>query len=145
MIVTPNEMLAGFKAGGAANKKVGRDAFLYIGAVQGKRTGQCSSCFLWVKGHDRCLIHSANEKIEADASCGLYVQGIPQRSGDSMYQMTPKESGLVRRQVRCENCKYAKNGATVCGLYVTLNNEVPEMFALDEKIEPQGCCNAQMP
>jgi hypothetical protein len=59
--------------------------------------------------------------------------------------MTPKESGLVRRQVRCENCKYAKNGATVCGLYVTLNNEVPEMFALDEKIEPQGCCNAQMP
>jgi hypothetical protein len=29
-----------------------------------------------------------------------------------------------------------------CGLYVSLNNEVPEFFQLDERIEPHGCCNA---
>lgn len=141
-----NELLEGFKRGGAANKKIGRDAFLYIDDKRGRRTGQCSSCSLWGKDSETCVIHAPSVTILADDSCGFYLWGPP-GSAHLTFEgyVTPKESGLVRRQVRCENCKFAKNGATVCGLYVTLNNEVPEAFALDEKIEPRGCCNAQMP
>jgi len=94
---------------------------------------------------DRCIIHGADDEIKGSASCGLYVQGTPGRGGEPMGLVTPKGSGLVRRQVRCENCRFAKNGAEVCGLYVTMNNELPELYELDERIHPQGCCNAQMP
>ena len=133
------------KAKGAVSRKVGRDAFLCVGPKHGKTTGQCKACFLWIAGRDRCIIHGANDEIKGGASCGLYVQGTPGRGGEPMGLVTPKGSGLVRRQVRCENCRFAKNGAEVCGLYVTMNNELPELYELDERIHPQGCCNAQLP
>ena len=50
----------------------------------------------------------------------------------------------VSRQVRCENCRFGRDGAEVCGLYETLNSLMPETFHLDVEIEPQGCCNAQL-
>jgi hypothetical protein len=133
------------RGGAVHDRKIKRDAFLYIGPEQGGATGQCRSCYLWIESRDRCLIHAADKEIKGGASCGLYIQGSPRRSGEPLGLVTPEQSGLVRRQVRCENCRFAKNGATVCGMYVTLNNEVPELFELDERIEPQGCCNSQLP
>jgi hypothetical protein len=84
-------------------------------------------------------------KVNAAASCGLYVPGKPVSSGFAQPLVTPKESGLVERKVRCENCTFAVDGARICGLFSALNDSLPSMFDLDTKIEPQGCCNAQTP
>ena len=137
------DLKSGYKAG-AASAKVKRDAFLYIDG-KGPDTGQCSSCKLWVRDADVCLIHGLHIKIKGGASCGLYVKGKPASAGLAQALVTPEESGLVNRKVRCENCRFAHKGATVCGLYLVLNSEMPELFQLDGHIEPQGCCNAQMP
>src|SRR5260221_12823857 len=110
--------------GGAVNdRKIKRDAFLYIDG-KGPDTGQCSSCKLWVRNADVCLIHGLHVKIKGDASCGLYVRGKPASAGLAQVLVTPEESGLVTRKVRCENCRYASDGARVCSLYETLNERM---------------------
>jgi len=141
-MTTKDALKQGYAKGAGA--KVKRDAFLYIDG-KGADTGQCSSCKLWVKGADICLIHGMHIKIKGTASCGLYVPGKPVSSGLAQELVTPEESGLVERKVRCGNCRFSKNGATVCGLFWYVNDCMPEIFDLDIKIEPQGCCNAQMP
>jgi len=137
-----NALKQGYAKGAAA--KVKRDAFLYIDG-KGADTGQCSSCKLWVKGADVCIIHGMHVTIKGTASCGLYVPGKPVNAGLAQALVTPEESGLVERKVRCQNCRFAWSGATVCGLFQSLSERMPEIFDLDTKIEPQGCCNAQSP
>jgi hypothetical protein len=138
------ELKQGFAKGGRA--KIKRDAFLYIGPKERHKTGQCSSCFLWIKSREICEIHEPSIDIRGTDSCGFYIHGDPISSWSikALGLVTPEESGLVRRQTRCENCRFAQNGATVCGLFTMLNNCYSD-FDLDTKIEPQGCCNAQMP
>jgi hypothetical protein len=79
-------------------------------------------------------------------SCGLYVYGAPQPEGTkTLAIVTPTESGLVDREVRCENCKHLltrTDGAT-CAFFQYLNEEMPDLFDLDTEVEPKGCCNAQ--
>ena len=140
-MITKEDLKSGYKAGAGA--KVKRDAFLYTDG-KGPDTGQCSSCKLWVRNADVCLIHGLHVTIKAGASCGLYVHGKPVSAGLAQALVTPEESGLVTRKVRCENCRFALKGATVCGLYEDLNGR-RDHFDLDTEIEPQGCCNAQMP
>jgi hypothetical protein len=79
--------------------------------------------------------------MDGGFSCGLYVPGKPVNFPVKKY-VTPQESGLVDRQVRCENCKF---GGEECGLYKMLNKKMPEVFDLDTKIESKACCNAQTP
>lgn len=78
-------------------------------------------------------------------SCNLYIQGEPNRDKEGREKefLTAKQAGLVNRKVRCENCRSFKDG--ICMLYQTLNESNGEIFNLDEKVNPQGCCNAQMP
>jgi hypothetical protein len=128
--------------------KLTRSTFLYLAPRFAPKTrfAQCSTCRDWVTGDRRCVIHGPKVTVPGTASCGFYVWGVPKPKGTATSaKVTPEESGLVDREVRCENCTWGDNGATLCGLYRILNQKMPTMFDLDEKIDPHGCCNAQQP
>jgi hypothetical protein len=124
--------------------KLKRDIFLYMDpSGVTARFAQCSTCRDWVTGDRLCVIHGRRVRVPGSASCGLYVQGVPQPAGTpTLARVTPEESGLVNREVRCENCKWMDDGR-ICGLYDMLNRELPEVFDLDVEIDEHGCCNAQ--
>ena len=117
--------------------KIGRDAFLYFEG--GDDFAQCSSCAS--RNADTGVCSTLGVKVEPGSSCGVYVPGKYDGSQPAK-RMTSQEAGLVKRQVRCENCRYG--GADDCALYQHLNKELPGDFDLDTKIKPHGCCNANM-
>lgn len=119
---------------------IGRDAFLYLKPQKPENLfAQCGSCMMFTES--TCTIHGKDVKITKDMSCGLYVHGkpMPQEKGHEMKLVTPEESGLVKRQVRCENC-LSFDGKNKCTLYEILNKT--KQFKLDENVEPKACCNA---
>lgn len=123
--------------------KITRESFLYLEPKKGgDNFAQCSTCKLWTG--KTCLI-LGKTPVSGDMSCNFYVPGTPSKGsvGKELALLTPKEAGLVKRKVRCENCRSFKNG--VCLLYQTLNKANPDLFKLDEKVHPKGCCNAQEP
>lgn len=126
--------------------KLQRDIFIYLEPKEPKdQFAQCSTCRMWTgKDGNTCSI-LGKTKVTGDMSCDLYVNGkpSPDLKGKEIASMTPKEAGLVKRSVRCENCRSFKNG--ICMLYQTLNKSNPDLFSLNEKVNPRGCCNAQMP
>lgn len=129
-----------------SKSKITRESFVYL-EPRGDKTqfAQCSSCRMWTgKEGNTCSI-LGKTKVTGDMSCALYVHGNPSPGlkGKEVASYTPKEAGLVKRSVRCENCRSFKDG--ICMLYQTLNKSNPDIFQLDEKVNPQGCCNAQMP
>ena len=127
--------------------KINRSAFLYLDPTGGDvaRFAQCSTCRDWVRGDRLCVIHGRRVKVPGTASCGFYVQGVPQPPGTpTLARVTPQESGLVNREVRCENCKYMDT-ASHCGFFAKLNQALPEYFDLNPRIDSHGCCNAQTP
>lgn len=133
---------------GMKHDRLTRDCFLYLHpAPPVDRFAQCGSCKMWLV-NDLCAIHGSDVKVTAGMSCGLYINGDPitdPQPGDTKKIVTPIESGLVSREVRCENCKWGGPDVYVCGLFETLNAELPDEFKLDINIEPKGCCNAQQP
>jgi hypothetical protein len=124
--------------------KLGADAFLYLSPEQGiDDFAQCSECRDWIPGDNRCFIHGRHVEVLGTMSCGFYVYGEPLEPGDVPYAMvSPMESGLVNREVRCENCKHMNDDST-CGFFKTLNEKLPELFDIDINIDAKGCCNAQ--
>lgn len=124
--------------------KITRDAFLYLDPKAPKDAfAQCATCALYVAGAERCAILGPAQVVLPGDSCGLYVPGSPNPDLDTKALVTPEEAGLVHRQVRCENCVYLK--AEGCDLYWQLNKALPDVFDLDNDVDPQGCCNAQTP
>ncbi len=153
-------------------EKIDRSAFLFLEPGAGKPLiifAQCIDCRMFVgeeylaKNIDgsRCILHGSFVSVDGDDSCGLMVSwptpdGAPNvkvvkdHAGELNKMITgsvtPEESGLVSRQVRCENCFWPSNKeVTKCGLYETLNKLLPNDFALDPNITPHACCNAQTP
>lgn len=126
--------------------KLGRDAFLYLDPKDPEgRFAQCSTCRDWVTDDRRCVIHGPKVYVAGRMSCGLYVHGQPQPKGTpTKVIVTAEESGLVDRQVRCENCQWF-DVAGECGLYDLLNKRLKEFFDLDINVDAHGCCNAQQP
>ena len=127
--------------------KLGRDAFLYLDPRFAPKTrfAQCSTCRDWVTDDRRCVIHGPKITVRGTASCGLYVWGVPKPAGAATRALvTPEESGLVDREVRCENCTWFEDDGE-CGLYHLLNERLGETFDLDVKVDAHGCCNAQEP
>jgi len=124
------------------DERLKRDAFIYLHPNGDK---QCGTCRDWVvDGY--CHIHGSSVKVPATASCGLYVHGEPSTGAvPNWAAVTPEESGLVDRPVRCENCYWGGPEEYECELFHQLNRYMPEIFALDTAIEPKGCCNAQQP
>lgn len=129
-----------------ANKRVKRDAFIYLEAQEPKQQfAQCSTCVMWTgKEGNTCSI-LGKTKVTGDMSCGLYVHGKPSPSfiGKEEDIYTAEEVGLVNRKVRCENCRSFDKG--VCMLFKTLNESNSDIFDLEEKVDGYACCNAQMP
>jgi len=130
-----------------ATSKLGADAFLYLDPDGDEdEFAQCSSCRDWIKDDDLCVIHGPYLTVPGTASCGLYVCGEPQPAGtEAHFKVTPEESGLVDREVRCENCISGGPEAYTCKLFVLLNETLPEEFDIRTDIDPKGCCNAQRP
>jgi hypothetical protein len=125
-----------------SDRKVTRDAFLYLDPKAPKESfAQCSTCVLMMPGTTTCAIHGPDLDVKG-ASCGLYVHGTPTDDQPQQKLVTPEESGFVRREVRCENCRFFEEGDT-CALFVKLNDALPEIFDLETKVADQGCCNAQ--
>lgn len=123
-------------------EKIRRDAFGYM-EPKGHNPdfAQCGGdCRDFDKDAERCAILGPVFRVIAEASCIEYVEGAFQ-PGTLRNLCTPKEVGYVRRKVRCENCYFG--GAPRCELYRRLNETLPDLFDLDEKISPRGCCNAQ--
>jgi hypothetical protein len=129
--------------------KVNRAAFLYLDPVRpAANFAQCVRCRDWVRGDRKCVIHGPTVNVPGTASCGFFVDGPTQPPGTKTHAwVTPEESGLVNRDVRCENCKYYENedNESECGLFRMLNGWHHDMFELDEKVDKHGCCNAQTP
>ena len=125
--------------------KLGAETFLYLSPEQGvDEFAQCSTCRDWVTGDDKCYIHGRHVEVLGSMSCGLYVYGEPLAEGSTTFAMvSPMESGLVNRAVRCENCKHIEEYE--CGFFKTLNEKLPDLFDIDINIDPKGCCNAQEP
>lgn len=124
-------------------KKIQRDAFIYLEptyATTKETFAQCGSCALFNRDNSLCLIMDIG--VVAGGSCDFYLEG-PQRFDEAYALVTPFEAGYVERQVRCENCAYAMSGR--CGLYLQLNSMFPDIFDLDPRISPYGCCNANTP
>jgi hypothetical protein len=126
-------------------EKITRDAFLYLDP-QGPNTAefaQCETCVMFTG--DRCIIHGPDVEVDCDDSCGLYIHG-PKKLGDAPIKMvTPEESGLVDREVRCENCVYFDKTYSTCQLFEMLNRRFPKTFDLATRVNKLGCCNAQTP
>ncbi len=143
--------------------KIGRDAFIYLPpGTRGDDNAQCQTCRMWVPdaytrfGHDVCILHGRDVKTPARASCGLYANWPEDRVDQTVVQthaqemrakntksVTPEQSGLVDREVRCENCFYFEEDEGDCDLYEQLNRKLPNVYDLDIKVEEDGCCNAQ--
>lgn len=144
------------------------DAFLYFDSSPKSPRGQfaqCISCRMFVPDKymgtdndmDLCIAHGSNVKVGESFSCGLY-SGWPKGSPNPEVirdharelkkvipgAVTPDESGLVDREVRCENCFFHRKSPSECHLYDQLNKALPELFDLDIKVDPYGCCNANI-
>lgn len=126
-------------------KKLDRTTFLYLDPKGDEhKFAQCGTCKLFTG--KKCLI-LGNTKITAEMSCNLYVNGTPLKKlvGKEIKSLTPKEAGLVNRQVRCENCISYNKEESTCELFKSLNKSNPNLFDLDIKVDEYGCCNAQRP
>jgi len=121
--------------------KIGRWAFLYLEPTTATdEFAQCSTCQLFLPGKERCGIFGPNDKVVANASCGLYIQGKPHDDQPIQNVVTPDVAGYVLGQVRCENCSWFKSGK--CELFAQLDEKMPDTFNLGDTVNPKGCCNA---
>ena len=54
-----------------------------------------------------CAIHGPAVTVTVGMSCGLYINGSSLPAGTPTVAIVmPIESGLVDREVRCENCEW---------------------------------------
>lgn len=133
-------MEMGHETSDAVDNRLKRDTFLYLDPEPpDERFAQCSTCRDWIT-NERCYIHRPDDKVPGSASCNLYVRGEPRTSGTPISAVTPEDSGLVDREVRCENCKWFDDGT--CNFYQLLNTVCPDVFDLDTSVDEKGCCNA---
>lgn len=116
-----------------AGGKIERDAFLYLPAGKGDK--QCKTCASNSNGKCTTLNNLA---VQPGWSCGMYLPGSysGQRAGP---YATPEEAGLIKQDVRCENCRYFTEH---CELFEKLNQTMPDDFDLDPDVDAKGCCNA---
>jgi Pyruvate/2-oxoacid:ferredoxin oxidoreductase delta subunit len=126
--------------------KLDRSAFLYLSPRDPKKQfAQCNTCFLFLPERQRCALFSQDFKVIADASCGLYINGQPNDNQEIRNIVSPKEAGYIQEQVRCENCIWFNKEPKTCGLFEDLNKAMPEVFDLEETVEPLACCNGWQP
>jgi len=118
-----------------------RSAFLYLPPTGDAHDfAQCGSCGMFIPGSHRCWLFGPHDKVVANASCGMYIQGEPSNDQEPQSKVTPQDAGYNLGQVRCENCCWLSGKS--CALFEMLNRELPQVFDLDPEVEPLACCNA---
>ena len=130
---------------------VTRDAFLYLEPKNKEQNSddfaQCKSCFLFTG--KTCQIHGPDRPVSPEATCGFYAFGDNVEPGTEKKLVTPEQSGLVKRNVRCENCvsfkRVKEETRGTCILFDELNRRDPQNYDLDTDVHKHGCCNAQRP
>lgn len=124
--------------------KIDGTAFLYMEPKEPKdQFAQCATCVSWTDDQ-RCAILGSNIPVAAGDTCGLYVHGKWDQPIDKAAVSTG-EAGFEHRQVRCENCKYFDPQESDCELFSQLNDMMPDVFKINEKVDAKGCCNANTP
>jgi hypothetical protein len=118
--------------GRGSAQKITRSAFLYLEPREEDDDdfAQCEDCFAF--RNSKCSVMGNRKVSGSQGSCGFFVH-IARGSVPAEYlagNLSPAETGYVERPVRCENCYYGEDGTC-------------ELFDLDERIKPFGCCNAQ--
>jgi hypothetical protein len=127
-----------------ASHRFGRDIFIYLEPKKDKDKkdfAQCATCFMFMPGKERCSIFPEDYKVIAEASCSLYVKGMPTDHQSFQNAVDPDDAGYVKGQVRCENCKWLDPGNR-CGFFAYLNEKMNDTFNCKESVNPKGCCNA---
>lgn len=120
--------------------KISRAAFLYLPPTGDKtQFAQCGSCGMFIPDAQRCKLFGPDDKVVANASCGLYIQGEPHNDQEPEGKVTPEDAGYNLGQVRCDNCKWFTGSE--CDLFKMLNRQLPDIFELDVKVDTYGCCN----
>jgi hypothetical protein len=121
-------------------KKIDRSAFIYLNP-KGDKTqfAQCGTCVAFMPGKERCGFFGKDDKVVANASCGLYVHGKPHDDQPITNAVTPSAAGYVLGQVRCENCTWYVDKK--CELFEKLNKSMPDVFDCDPAVAELGCCN----
>lgn len=121
--------------------KINRSTFLYMDPKDPEdEFAQCSTCYSWLPGKNRCKFFSKTDEVLGSMSCGLYTHGTPTDKQPIINAVTPEEAGLVSESVRCENCSWYVNKE--CDLFKLLNEKIPDAFDLDPVVNAKGCCNA---
>jgi hypothetical protein len=123
--------------------KITTAAFLYLEPKtesDEEDFAQCGSCGMFMPGKQRCWLFGADDKVVANASCGLYIHGEPSDDQEPENKVTPEEAGYNLGQVRCENCRWFTGSA--CDLFKMLNEKLPTVFDLEISVKEYGCCNA---
>lgn len=125
-------------------ERITRASFMYMEAASADARddfAQCVECRDFVKRKNRCAILGPKKEVLAQDSCGAFIEG--KYAGQPIRALvTDEDVGFVNRKVRCEHCAY---GGKACKLYQMLNEALPDVFDLDTKIKPKGCCNANTP
>lgn len=124
--------------------KIGRDAFLYLAPEKGKEKdfAQCGTCVKWDPTKFRCTILGPKVRVDATDSCGFYIPGKPHEQQVEAL-VTTKEAGFGSGRVRCENCRHLDKASNQCGVYATLESELPELFDFGgPQVQRKACCNA---
>lgn len=122
-----------------SSPRIDRSAFIYLPPkAPADEFAQCATCVHFIPDN-RCGIFADKDKVQPEASCGLYLHGTPSDQ-ECRAIVTPEEAGYVAGAVRCENCSWLED--RTCGLYKTLQQHLPDVFDLDTVVDPQGCCNA---
>jgi len=139
----------------------GRDLFLYMPPTGDEASfAQCGACRLFVPPADgeksgHCVIHGSTLKVDADASCGLFVAWGDDGPSEAVIganreelakgdpkAVTPQESGFLAANVQCHRCKHFEAKTSGCDFFAFLNKQVPSNFKVDTRVEPHACCNA---
>lgn len=121
-------------------EKLTRQAFVYFEPKQPiEQFAQCGTCRLFLPTKQRCSIFPNNQKVIAQGSCSLYIQGQPNDQQPIVPVITAEQAGYVEQQVRCENCGAFQDNK--CWLFEQLNKKMPDTFDLDVNVSANGCCN----
>lgn len=152
----------------AAEPRLDRSAFLYMeprpGIDGAGSFAQCAACQHFVpeammrgavRG-DRCSLFGSTFPITDDDSCGLFapnpdgrpcehceVHAAEEMISGMRASASPYQVGYVSDQkVRCMNCRQFDAENSECEFFGELNEKLPALFACDEKVKADGCCNA---
>jgi len=115
---------------------ISKGSALYLHAPKG--CYDCDDCAMFIDYSHRCAIHSSNDYISPEGSCGYFVPGMVNSFGDDPKSLvTKQESGYVEdvNEASCKRCKAWSAEGWDCAV-------VDKDSAGDDPgiIHPDACC-----